>query len=377
MKIYGSKIMMFTDFVSRNYQLDAVKTFYVYEEFKKFFKPTDDELINYCLKYGLFSGYYVSLHSEKYIDFDHFIETNPDIINKLVFKYPDYETKPIYYIKEYIFSDGQFERIQFKYIDKSKSSISELKKSVCTVFLNTNHQSESTCGFLYKVENEYYLVTAYELIANNPEQQKIYGLFENDTNTQICEFLIIGFDKIANVLMGYYHKPDLINSDLAPNYNNIRNTTLEHQNIYEINFSINPIIGKNIYMVGNLADDDNLTTINGTIIKDNYGGGFTINQSNEIMPESVLINSYVYDTIIGSPVFYSENIDDNTKPIYIISMVSKMFNNDGYSMNSRENIITHKSQITENRMNSVADLSKSERNIFVNNTYENSVKRLV
>ena len=56
---------------------------------------------------------------------------------------------------------------------------------------------------------------------------------------------------------------------------------------------------------------------------------------------------------------------------------SKMFNNDGYSMNSRENIITHKSQITENRMNSVADLSKSERNIFVNNTYENSVKRLV
>jgi hypothetical protein len=75
-------------------------------------------------------------------------------------------------------------------------------------------------------------------------------------------------------------------------------------------------------MIGNLADDDNLTTINGTIMKDNYGGGFTINQSNEIMPESILINSYAYDTVIGSPVLYLDA--DNT--YQIIGMVSKMFN---------------------------------------------------
>jgi hypothetical protein len=46
-------------------------------------------------------------------------------------------------------------------------------------------------------------------------------------------------------------------------------------------------------------------------------------------------------------------------------------------MNSRENNITQKSQITENRMNSVVDLSKSERNIFNNDTYGNSGKRFV
>jgi hypothetical protein len=57
---------------------------------------------------------------------------------------------------------------------------------------------------------------------------------------------------------------------------------------------------------------------------------------------------------------------------------TKLFNNnDGYPMNSRENNITQKSQITENRMNSVVDLSKSERNIFNNDTYGNSGKRFV
>lgn len=57
---------------------------------------------------------------------------------------------------------------------------------------------------------------------------------------------------------------------------------------------------------------------------------------------------------------------------------TKMFNNnDGNYMNSRDNIITGKTMITENRVNSVADLSKSDRNILHSNNYDNSVKRFV
>lgn len=80
-----------------------------------------------------------------------------------------------------------------------------------------------------------------------------------------------------------------------------------------------------INVISDLGDNDNLTTIEATIMKVNYGGGFSINGANEIMSESLVINSYFYPSVIGSPIFYSKNIRDNNEPMYIIGMVTKRF----------------------------------------------------
>jgi hypothetical protein len=317
-KIYGSKLLIFCDFFSRNYISPIPSMFDIYEPFYAYFNPVSSEMKNYMLTVGLFSGHEFTERSDKNIDYEYFKNSpkNKSIIDMLKIQYSDFNLNSNKYIFDYINAYGQFEMIDLAYKSTRKSPLDLIKKAVCTVYLNTSEQSHSTCGFLYKKNNDIFVVTSYDIILHKPSAERIYCLFENEVQNQLIEFRIIGFDKVSNVLMAIYN----------PNaqYNINRNITLDHQIFVGIDTTDFNNLGAPVYVIGNMEENDNLTTLSATVMKTNYGGGFTINASNEIMPSSIVVNSYFYETCSGSPIFASTDLNDISK-FRIVGILTKMF----------------------------------------------------
>jgi len=254
--------------------------------------------------------------------------------NQQVGKNTDFDHNQIKYINDYICMEGQFDiNLSLKYIEDPVLPIEICKNTVCTVFLNTPNGTPTRCGFTFWVY--YNVITSYDIIEDYSYIKTFFALFENRYTTQILEYNIMGFDKISNIMVG-----ELVdNPDNKAKYNIL----VSYMNYDANNFidgidvtKIFPnILGSNVYVIGNMDNDDNLTTINASLMKTDYGGGFSKYGSNEIMPESVVINSYFHKTCIGSPIFYSANINDPKEQIYILGMITKDFNklNNGSNTN--------------------------------------------
>lgn len=324
-RIYGSKLLIFSDFLSRNYIAPISLIFDVYEQFLPYFFNLTDQVQNYILTQGLISSYEFADRSDKNIDLEYFKKSsaNEQIIIDLKNQFPDYDTNSDKYIMDYIYAFGQFELIDLAYKSNRQTALDLIKKVVCTVYLNTSTKSHSTCGFLYKKKDSIYVVTSYDIIQHKPNAERLYCLFENDKINQLIEFRIIGFDKVSNVLMGYYNPTSQHNLNHKVN--------LDYQIFININFTDFNNLNSPVYVVANMEENDNLTMLTATIMKTNYGGGFSINNSNEIIPESMVINSFFYDTVNGSPVFAATDPND-LKTFTIISMITNMFgkNNSNY-----------------------------------------------
>lgn len=314
--IYGSKLLIFNDFISRNYYSPSPSFFMVYDTFKPYFKEITQDIIDYISSNAVFSNLTISDKSISNIDYQKFIINNPIIISQLRLKYSDFETNQKKYINDYMRSDGQFEFIQLDYVKKTKP-IDLLKNNVCTVYVKTPEMSPSMCGFLYFENNTYYVITSSKLINKYSYVEKLYCLFENDTENQLIEFRIIGFDVVSNILVGIY--------DETSPHNITYNATLINQSLISINRTNTIGEGYDCFVIGNLGLDDSITTIRASIMKNNYGGGFSIKNSMEIIPESIMLNSFFYNTIIGSPIYYSNNINDINEPITIIGIVTENF----------------------------------------------------
>jgi hypothetical protein len=72
MKIYGSKLLIFSDFLSRNYIAPIPLIFDVYENFVKYFFDLTYDLQKYICTKGLTSAYAFAERSDKNIDFEYF-----------------------------------------------------------------------------------------------------------------------------------------------------------------------------------------------------------------------------------------------------------------------------------------------------------------
>ena len=314
--IYGSKLLLFNDFISRNYYSPSPSFFIVYDDLRPYFKEITQDIIDYISSQAVFSNLKISDKSIYTIDYEKFIVNNPILISQLKNKYTDFNQNTNKYIDDYIRSDGQFEFLDISYV-KNVKPIDQLKTNVCTVYIKTPEISPSMCGFLYNEEDTYYVITSSKLINKYPSVEKLYCLFENDTENQLVEFRIIGFDVVSNILMGIYDK-------LSP-HNIMFNSNLSNQKLIQIDRTKINNEGSDVYVIGNLGLEDSSTTIKASVMKTNYGGGFSIKNSIEIVPESIMLNSYFYNTIIGSPIYYSNNINDTNESITIIGIVTENF----------------------------------------------------
>lgn len=288
-KIYDNKLVIFTDFVVRNYNTSGVVQIVggngLNSVFRKYFK-INLNLEQYLFKSGVNSTLHYADKNYYNIDFIGYFNSNGDLPRTY---------KPNDIIEHYI-RFGQFELRPVPFIQKNKTSIQITRTACCSVFLKNKTDSPMTVGFLYSFPNDdaTYLVTVHHLIKKYRDQRYIYGIFEEDDKVVIAQFKIIGYDIVTDILVGVY--------DHTLNFNIVNNVDLTNFPAIVINYNYLTLVSETISMIGNIGYDDNLSYIDGKIINTKYSGGFNIGNSADTIPESILIQSLGVPGMSGSPV---------------------------------------------------------------------------
>jgi hypothetical protein len=298
-KIFDNKLVIFTDFIIRNYNTSGVivgsgGTGFNYI-FDKYFKK------NINMEEYLFSSSINSIlnYSDKNyynIDFVAYYNKNLDIPRNL---------QPSDIIEHYL-RFGQFEiNRPINFIQPNKISISLTRSATCSVFLKNKSDSPLAVGFLYNYpnDNNYYLVTVYHLIKHYRDQRYVYGIFENNNTCDIIQFKIIGYDLVTDILVAIY--------DHTLNFNIVNNINITLYSQISINYNYKALVSETVSMIGNIGFDDNLSYIDGKIINTRYSGGFNIGSSVDTIPESILIQGYGVSGMSGSPVLKGDPLGSN------------------------------------------------------------------
>ena len=293
-KIYGSKLLIFSDFVFRNYDLMGYR---INPAFEKYFFPMTKETLDNIVSNGISSFLPISNRSDINIDLDHYINTYPELGL-------ENHTEAL----NYIYHTGQFELRNVKFIDQNKTPMDQTKLGVCSVTLNIEEPTPTYSGFLYQNKyNDYFLTTTYELIKQHKHINIIYGLFENKTHNQMIAFRIIGYDVISNILMAIY--------DPNINYNKMYKPDITLQYPLKLKKTYINDQTKPVYLIGDMDCDDG------------------ISGSKTSMPESMILKTYTYHTMLGSPVLYEETVNGTTEFFVSGILINNFENEDTFSSN--------------------------------------------
>ena len=277
--IYGSNLLLFTDFISRNIQIinnSNNHTYGLYEDFKKYFILSNKSLLKkYLLDYSVTSVLNYSSHNLNNINF---IKSNLNIDNYLI--------------------NEQFKQIPIYFIDKNNDYSSIGKQSCCSFITKSNYSS----GFLYDHEDgNLYVVSTYHNVLDDIDEFYIWASFHyDDPNSYMsisttAQFRIMGIDKRSDIVIGIYD-PNL-------NFNKEFNVDLSPYKPLKINRKHVVSDGDNVVLIGNSSETAFQHIVLGKIIDSIYAG--TINES--VRNYSYLIQSYLSTGMSGSPILYKNN----------------------------------------------------------------------
>jgi hypothetical protein len=303
--IYGSNLLLFTDFIIRNHNLSGslpnTNSYGLYTPFKKYFyNYTNDTLINYLNNYSVTSVLGIVYKNLNNIDFSKLISLNPNI------KDVDPSLVKLYYL-----TSGQFELLNIPFIQKIESNLDLAKESSCIVITNESYSS----GFLYNYPNDdkYYLISCYHLVKDTEDEFYIYASLQSkDPNNIInseattAQFRIIGIDRKTDIIVALF--------DPTLPFNIENNIDISSYPKLSLNIDYQIKNGDEIVSIGNSANDDIQTPIFGKIINNNYGGPF----SDFDRAPSFLLELYLSSRSSGSPVLY---YDPNNNTFELIGMV--------------------------------------------------------
>lgn len=302
-KITDKKITVFTDFLYRNYKLAAdpkyidtfqnlIDGYVVQPNWQKFFITNDvnnTPALGYAILYSVYSNNGISSRNIDNINYAQYIA-----LNKLPI--------PVSEAKEHFLTTGQFQQMAITYYNKENQNVSNIMKATATVFIKSvkNEILNSASGFLYKdVYNNIFLVTVYNVLSGLNDINYIYGIFENGTNTNfMAQFIIIGYDKMTNILVAKY--------DNTLSFNNIYNPDFNTMSFLNINYNHLFYNTESVYIKGSIELNDNASFIKANILNSSYAGGFTLNDAVDMMPESLLLDSIYYKGLCGSPVLIGD-----------------------------------------------------------------------
>ena len=327
--IPDNKLVIFTDFIFRNYKYSAnpkyigteyynlVDGYIVLPEFTKYFHPMsqDPSFMDFLINTAVTSINDISAKSFNKIDFTKYPDLNLDL-----------PTMTLEQAKEHFLTFGQFEVRTLKFVSTTLTNIELAKRGVCTVFLKNKLNSPISTGFLYGGNTgNNFLITTYHMLEEYPDQRYLYAIFENDTNTSfIAQFQIIGYDIVSDIVVALYD-PNL-------NFNqNIFKPDFSKQLTFEIDYDFTLNVGETLYTIGNLDMTDNLSIGTVNLMNKNYGGGFggefsshsnLMKYSNAIsmIPNSYLLQSVLSDGISGAPLL-QKIPNDNTTPLKYVGMI--------------------------------------------------------
>jgi S1-C subfamily serine protease len=311
--ISDNKLVAFTDFIFRNYKLikyseytndsndsndNLNNNYIILPQFQQYFIPITQELMNYIMSYSVYS-YLLTLDT---IDFLQYLMLNTDLSH----------FTSINLAKEHFLSFGQFEQRILKFKDNILLPIQNAKKGIGSIFIKIGNDSSSATGFLFKQNNNIYLVTVYHLISDYSDKRYLYAIFENDSiNNFVAQFKIIGYDKATDILIGYY--------DDKLNYNQLSNIDFTKQIFLNIDYSYKILPGEVVYLIGNIGFNNNLSTIQTIVMNNNYSIGSNIEYINETIPSSLLLQYNTKYIPSGAPILQGN--PNGNKTLNIIGML--------------------------------------------------------
>ena len=303
-QVYGSNLLILTDFINRNVELSGVITFErnygLYEGFKKYFISQDRKsLMNYMATYGVCSVSGFVYRNFFNIDFEMYSLEN------------DLNLTPEEAKEQYV-RYGQFEFRTVPFIQQVQNSIINAKTSCA--FVNTDCCFGS--GFLYSngKDGKTYLVSTYHLLNDNEDQFYIYAsLQKKDINNYLTSisttamFRVIGIDRRSDIIVA------LFDETLPFNVSNNIDITL--YTTFEISSNINVKNDDTVYVIGCLGNNDIYNANEGKIMNSNYPG--PLDEVNR--PPSYLIQCYLTSGASGSPVVHKLPGSDKYEVIGLVT----------------------------------------------------------
>jgi hypothetical protein len=326
MKVWGTKLLVFTDFVSRSIYLNnlIIGSFgYGFPplDWKKYFNQ-NNILNSYINNNGILSVYKNTDKNVGNIDWEAYNNANSDL---------DIFNNNITLLINHYYTYGQFEIRTVPLLDQI-TPISKVTRGIVTVVSDNSECS----GFLFDGSASFgskyvglYLITCYHLIAKKSNKNfitasVIFNSLDNNskTTTRQLQFSIIGYDIYADVCVGYY--------DSTTTFNKIYNSDINIADINKIDlgFDINLNKGDEVIVIGNLHKDNDLSVLKTHITDANYIGSFETNFYLG-MPDSLQLNMLPTPGLSGSPILIA-NSSDNSKYV-CVGMINASC---GYNNNS-------------------------------------------
>lgn len=308
--IYGSKLLIFTDFVVRCLALSGVKAGYIgygtVPSFQKYFIQSSN-LKQYIYENGITSIYKNVRKSVDNIDFISYGKIN----NLDIFKTID-ELKTHYY------SYGQFERRIIPLIDNNTTTIiNKTSEFVGTIFSDVGIGTCFLCKNSINSNGDLYIVTCCHLVKNKIDI--VYATFENydekllTVNVVTAAFRFTGYDEFTDVYVGYFDK------DLA--YNISHNVDLSLFSPINIDLSYTLKVNEEIFTVGNIGYEHNLVPIYGKVMNPEIKSDFLETKFLE-NPNVILTNLPICKGYSGAPLLVN-----NGSNIICVGMINHYLGN--------------------------------------------------
>lgn len=329
--IWGTKLAVFTDFIVRSIYLNKliIGAFgYGYPpvvpfNFNKYFIQTPT-LNNYLIDYSVLSVYKTTPKNLYSIDWTKYGIINMD----LAFLNGNVDA-----LKDHYLTFGQFEQRQIPFVTV-KNTMSDAYKGIVTV----TSEGLSCSGFLMDGSSSFgsgyvglYLVTCYHLIDGKSNKNFIMASVtintpsNNSKNvTRVLQFSVIGYDIYADVCVAYY--------DPKTTYNTIFNSDIDTNNVSKINLTTDTLIKKGdpLTVIGNLQYDNDLSSLTGYVMDNNYVGNFNLRFVLG-MPQSIQLSIPPTPGMSGAPIFMGNYL--NNEPLICVGMVNSTCGyNDQFTM---------------------------------------------
>jgi len=351
--IYGSKLLIFTDFVVRCIALSGVKLGYIgYSTvplFQKYFIQSND-LKQYIFENGITSIYKNVRKSVNNIDFISYGKLNDLSIFKTFEE-----------LKTHYYCYGQFERHIIPLLPNTDKLINNTSGFIGTVFSDSGLGTCFLCKNSINSDGELYLVTCCHLVKNKIDI--VYATFENydenllTMNVITAAFRFTGYDEFTDVYVGYFDK------NLA--YNISHNVDLSLFSPINIDLTYNLKINDDVFTVGNVGYSNNLTHVYGKVMTPIIKSDFTETKFLED-PQVILTNLPICKGFSGAPLLVNNNSN-----IICVGMINHYFeNNQSYSGsisgfvlgNIVGNIITKYTNYSNIYLNDIQGLNYQIRN---------------
>ncbi len=313
--VWGSKLLVFTDFIHRAMNIeDESKGYVLPESFRKYFKDIPD-LDDYIIYTGVSSPYPFIYNNTGSINWEKYSTTN--------------NIQNVSQAKSHFYVTGQFEMNEILF---SKPSMTAYKKLANTVVLVKNGPV-SCNGFLYKPFNDksdsnIYLITCYHVIQNTPNLNVLRcysGMYSNTYNSNepfvlTVDFEIIGYDIYSDILVAKYDKNLPFNVT-----NNVDlqifffNSFAKRLNDY-LSFE-SPATGTQVFTTANLGEYSNNVCYKGTVIDSKFSGLNTYIYT-LAPPDSLVVNFDSQVGSSGSPIFIGDPESLDRSPVKIVGMIN-------------------------------------------------------